>query len=125
MTKYKLAQVMAKQEGYGIPGKIPTLYKNPLNLRHSPHSQHPHDPNGIGVIDTIEHGWEDADRQLEIWAAEGLTIQQMIEERQAPRGDGDNEPDIYLQHVCEWGGFEPGIPVAVALEVPAEVENVT
>jgi len=68
-------------EGFGIPGAIPTIRHNPGDLRHSPHSLHPggeSHKNDVGTIDTDEHGWQDLDRQMELYAAQGLTINQMV-----------------------------------------------
>lgn len=95
----KLAQVMSHEEGWGILGKIPTTHNNPLDLRHSPHSQHsPNSPDGIGQIDTIEHGWEDADRQLKLYADRGISIEQMIKTF-AP--ENENNTWAYLDYVCK------------------------
>lgn len=120
-AKTKLAQLMAKQEGFGIKGAIPTTRNNPTDLRHSPHSQHPGGPahaNDIGTIDTIEHGWDDAERQLRIYAQEGLTLQQMVY-RFAPPSDHNNSA-AYLNFVCMGLGMSPDTPVADALKIPAE-----
>jgi hypothetical protein len=34
-----LARLIAQEEGYGIPGAVPTRDNNPGDLHHSPHSQ--------------------------------------------------------------------------------------
>lgn len=76
-----LAKLIARQEGFGIPGAIPTVRHNPGDLRHGPHCQHPGGPahaNDVGTIDTDEHGWSDLERQLQIYAEEGLTLRQMV-----------------------------------------------
>ena len=110
----RLAQLIARQEGFGIPGAIPTTHNNPGDLRHSPHSSHAgEDPNAIGEIDTVADGWADLERQLQIYAREGLTLQQMVE-LYAPPSDG-NETSVYLQNVCAGLGLPPSTPVAIAL----------
>lgn len=79
LAKTKFCYLWSRQEGYGLPNAIPTLRNNPGDLRHSPHSWHPNDdPECIGYIDTIEHGWEDIERQAGIYAEIGLTIGETI-----------------------------------------------
>src|ERR1022692_1943258 len=76
----RLAQLMSTEEGFGKLNPdgtwtVPTRDNNPLDLRHSPHSSHAgEDPNDIGIIDTIEDGWADAERQLQIYAERGMTL---------------------------------------------------
>src|SRR6185437_4031555 len=36
-----LARLISREEGFGIPGALPTRDHNPGDLRHSPHSAHP------------------------------------------------------------------------------------
>jgi hypothetical protein len=109
----KLAYLISKMEGYGIPGAIPTTHNNMGDLRHSPHSQHPGDPNAIGVIDTIAHGWEDLERQLQIYANEGLTLQQMVALYAPPT---ENNTSNYLTFVCNGLGMTPDVKVSEALK---------
>ena len=114
----KLAYLISKQEGFGIPGAIPTTHHNPGDLRHSPHSQHPGGPahaNDIGTIDTDEHGWQDLERQLQIYAAEGLTLRQTIN-LYAPEEDHNNT-SAYLDFVCKGLGMPPETLVSDALKV--------
>lgn len=111
----KLAALIAKEEGYGIPGAIPTTHNNPGDLRHSPHSFHSGDPNAIGEIDTQEHGWEDLERQLELFASRGLTLQQAIYEFAPP---SENDSAGYLKYVCTGLGCSPSISVTEALKIP-------
>lgn len=113
-----LAHLIAKQEGFGIPGAIPTIRHNPGDLRHSPHSEHPGGPShkeDIGTIDTDEHGWQDLERQLVIYANQGLTLRQMIH-LYAPEEDHNNT-SAYLEFVCRGGGWSPDTKVFEALKV--------
>lgn len=110
----KLAQLIAKQEGYGIPGAVPTRDNNPGDLRHSPHSDHPGDPNGIGVIDTPEDGWADLERQLTIYAEHGMTLRAAIYAFAPP---SENDSERYLNFVCDGLGCTPDIPVSDALKI--------
>jgi hypothetical protein len=114
----RLAQLIAQQEGFGIPGAIPTIDNNPGDLTHSPHSSHVGEaPNAIGEIDTVTDGWDDLERQLQIYAERGLTLQEMIAEY-APVEDGNN-PDEYLAFVCGGLGLPPTATVSEALAIPA------
>ena len=116
----RLAQLIAREEGFGIPGALPTVRHNPGDLRHSPHSQHPGGPahkDDVGTIDTDQHGWSDLERQLQIYADEGLTLRQMIH-LYAPEEDHNNT-SAYLQFVCKGGGWTPETKVSEALKVQA------
>lgn len=96
----RLAQLIAREEGFFKSGTIPAIRHNPGDLRHSPHSQHPGGPahtNDIGTIDTDADGWADLERQLLLDAQRGLTLQQAIFEW-APASDG-NDPGKYLSDV--------------------------
>src|SRR5580698_9606897 len=93
----KLARLIAQEEGYGIPGDIPTMDNNPGDLRHSPHSFHAGDPNAIGQIDTPQDGWADLERQLNLYAARGMNLQQAIYEFAPPE---ENNSESYLNFIC-------------------------
>jgi hypothetical protein len=114
----KLALLISKMEGFGIPGAVPTTHNNPGDLRHSPHSQHPGGPshaNDIGSIDTVQHGWQDLERQLQIYADEGLTLRQAIN-LYAPPSD-HNETSAYLAFVAKGLGVDPDTPVRDAIRI--------
>lgn len=114
----KLARLIAREEGFGKPGAIPTIRNNPGDLRHSPHSTHPGgDQNAIGTIDTVEYGWEDLERQLALYAERGFTLREAIYEW-APPGDG-NDTVLYLSNMI-WGlnGIvTPDTPLAEVLKI--------
>lgn len=110
-----LASLVAQEEGYGIPGAIPTTHNNPGDLRHSPHSDHSADaPNAIGQIDTPQNGWSDLERQLEIYAAHSMTLRAAIYAFAPPT---ENNSEKYLQFVCDGLGCSPDIPVSEALKI--------
>lgn len=112
----KLARLIAKEEGFGIPGSVPTRFHNPGDLRHSPHSNHdPAHPDGIGQIDTDADGWSDLERQLQLYAKRGLTLRDMIINYYAPPGENDSE--AYLAFICKELGVDQNCTVAQALEV--------
>ena len=110
-----LARLIAREEGFDTDGTIPRLRNNPGDLRHSPHSEHPNDPNGIGYIDSPADGWADLERQLQLYAERGLTLAQAIYEFAPP---SENDSEEYLQFVCAGLGLSRDTPVAKALELP-------
>jgi hypothetical protein len=110
-----LARLIAKEEGYGIPGAVPTTHENPGDLRHSPHSTHSTAaPDAIGQIDSPDDGWADLERQLRLYAQRGLTLQQAIYEFAPPE---ENNSAQYLKYVCDGLGMTEDTPVAEALEI--------
>lgn len=115
LMRTKLATLIAYgREGFGVPGAIPTTHNNPGDLRHSPHSTHPPgQPNTIGQIDTVEHGWEDLERQLRLFASRNMTLRDMVYSY-APKADG-NDPAGYLAFICTGLGVDPDCYVADAL----------
>lgn len=111
----KLARLIAQEEGYGIPGDIPTRDNNPGDLRHSPHSFHTTaQPDAIGQIDTPADGWADLERQLQLYAQRGMTLQQAIYEF-APESENDSQ--AYLDFICQGLGVPSNTTVAAALEI--------
>lgn len=118
-AKYRLTQVIARREGFGISDKIPTTHHNPIDLRHSPHSEHsPEAPNAIGQIDSDADGWADGDRQLELWAERGYTVESMVFDVLAP--PTENNSAEYVQFLCDQMGCKPETPIAELLKIPAE-----
>lgn len=112
-----LARLISQEEGYGIPGAIPTVRNNPGDLRHSPHSSHTGEgANDIGIIDNPEDGWADEERQLQLYAARGLTLEEMIVDYYAPASENDSQ--AYLRFVCNTGGWSPQTLVSEALKTP-------
>lgn len=118
----KLAQLISINEGgwrlvngclVGVPGTIPFDRNNPGDLRHSPHSTHPNGPDDIGTIDTLEHGWEDLERQLGLYASRGLTLRELAFTYAPP---ADNNPtEAYLESLCAGLGLPDMTLVSEAL----------
>jgi hypothetical protein len=110
----KLARLIAQEEGYGIPGSVPTRDNNPGDLRHSPHSDHlAGSPDAIGDIDNPVDGWADLERQLHLYAQRGLTLQQAIYEFAPPE---ENNSAQYLKFVCDGLGLPDSATVTEALQ---------
>lgn len=111
----KLAQLISKQEGFGIPGSVPTRDSNPGDLRHAPHASHDGEgPNDIGIETNAVEGWADLERQLQLYADRGLTLAQAIYEFAPPT---ENNSAAYLNYVCTGLGCVPTISVADALKI--------
>jgi hypothetical protein len=112
----RIAELIAKEEGYGVPGALPTRDDNPGDLRHSPHSFHAADaPDSIGVISTAEEGWEDLVRQLDRYAERGLTVSQAIYEWAPPI---ENNTAQYLAYVVGGLGCTSDTLLSEALKTP-------
>lgn len=111
----RLAQIIARKEGFYVPGSVPARYHNPGDLRHSPHSLHPGNPDGIGQIPDDEDGWADLERQLGLFADRGLTLGTMIVQYYAP--EEENDSAAYLKFVCNELGCTADMPVADALKL--------
>jgi len=111
-----LARLIAKEEGFGIPGAVPTRDNNPGDLRHSPHASHDGEgSNDIGEIDTAEDGWADLERQLQLYADRNMTLRAAIYDFAPPT---ENDSEQYLDFVCRGLSMTPDTPVAEALKIP-------
>lgn len=110
----KLARLIATEEGFFKAGSLPARNHNPGDLRHSPHSQHPGDPEAIGVIDTEAHGWEDLERQLQLDAQRGYTIQKLVYTYAPP---SENNTQQYLDFICTGLLCSPLTSVSDALKL--------
>jgi len=110
----KLARLIAQEEGFYVPDSVPDRDCNPGDLRHSPHSFHtPSDPDGIGKIDTPQDGWADLERQLQLFAERGLSLDEAIYTFAPP---SENNSEAYLKYICDGLGLEPTALVSEALE---------
>lgn len=111
-----LARLIAQEEGFGIPGAQPTRKNNPGDLRHSPHSSHDGEgSDDIGIIDTVQDGWADLERQLQIFAAHSMTLRAAIYAWAPPT---ENDTEQYLEFVCRGLNMSPDTPVSEALKIP-------
>ena len=115
MPPSRLAQLIAQQEGFGRPGAIPTVRRNPGNLRHGPNAQHPGAPNDVATYASDDLGWQDLERQLKLYAARNMTLRQMIAVYAPPV---ENNTSEYLEFVCDALAMTPDTTVRKALEIP-------
>lgn len=118
-------KLCATEEGFYRYGTVPNRDNNPLDLRHSPHSLHPGDPNGIGVIDTPADGIADAERQARLWADRGLTLRAAIYELAPPGPPDSNDSAGYLAFViARFGGrVDADTPMSQVLEFTEKSEG--
>jgi hypothetical protein len=114
-AKTLLAQLIAKQEGFGVPGAKPTRDHNPGDLEHAPGIAAW--DGGIGIEPSDDQGWADLERQLTLYAARGLTLAQMVSIYGPP---AENNTESYLNFICAGLGLGPEAPVRVALSLPAQ-----
>lgn len=111
----KLAELIAQEEGYGRPGSLPTRNNNPGDLRHSPHSDHTAEaPDSIGKIDSVQNGWEDLERQLQLYADRNMTLRAAIYAFAPPE---ENNSEQYLHFVCTGLGVSPDISMQEAMKI--------
>ncbi len=108
-----LAQLFAQFEGFYKSGALPQRQNNPMDLMHAPGEDHPADaPNSIGSFATPEEGWAAAERQLGIWASEGLTVGEAIAIEAPP---SENDTAAYINFICGRLGCSPDTLVSDAL----------
>jgi len=120
MNRTKLALLIARREGFYVKGSIPQTHNNPGDLRHSPHSMHTADaPDAIGMIDTVEHGWEDLERELGLYAGRNATLQDLVY-AYAPPADANNSA-AYLEFVCKGLNCPSATLVSDALKIGGPV----
>jgi hypothetical protein len=109
----KLAQLIGKEEGFGIPGTIPTRQNNPGDLEHAPGESH--DGTGpVGSFPDPATGWARLEAQLQLFADRGMTLRQAIYTYAPPT---ENHSDRYLEYVCFGLGCSPDTPMADALKI--------
>jgi hypothetical protein len=111
----KLAQAIGREEGYGVPGALPTRNNNPGDLRHAPGEMHPPDaPNSVGSFATAEEGWTELERQLRLCAGRNETVAQLVAIYAPP---SENDSARYLSDLCTFVGCTPQTLVSDALKL--------
>ena len=110
-----LARLISRQEGFGIPGAVPTRDQNPGDLRHAPNASHEGEgSNDIGIEPSVADGWADLERQLQLYAERGMTLQEAIYEFAPPE---ENDSARYLAFICQGMGLPETTSVADALKI--------
>lgn len=114
MPLSKLAVLIATREGFYVPGSLPQRMNNPGDLEAAPHGTHvPGTP--FVKEDSAADGWADLQRQLNLFAQRGLTLQEAIYTYAPPT---ENDSAAYLKFVCDGLGCTADTPVAQALAIP-------
>lgn len=114
----RIAELIAAEEGYGIPGALPTRDHNPGDLRHSAHSFHSADaPDAIGQIDSAQDGWDDLVRQLSLYVQDDptITVAGAIYKWAPPNG---NNSAAYLSYIVQGLGCTSDTLLSDAIKIP-------
>lgn len=110
----KLARLIAQMEGFNVPGSIPQRDDNPGDLRHAPHASHAGEgANDIGIEPTLQAGWDDLERQLQLYAERGMTLAEMVA---AYAPSNENDTQNYLDFICNGLALPSTATVSLALE---------
>ncbi len=116
-----LQQAIAKQEGFGVAGKIPTLHHNPGNIiagawaiQHGSIAY----PGFIAMFPDDQTGWAALTALLKGQFYFGLTVQEAIYRYLGMKpstgstdAHGDNAT-LYIKDVCTWCNCTPDTPIA-------------
>jgi hypothetical protein len=93
-----LAGLIARMEGYYVPGTIAQENHNPGNLRYAGQTGAIGQNKGYAVFASDDAGWAALNRQLELNASRGDTLEQFIN-RYAP--PSENDTTNYLQYLVK------------------------
>ncbi len=110
-----LAQAIARQEGFGIPGNRPTRNNNPGNLRASSLAIGK-DAGGFAIFASVADGWAALERQIGLDAGRGLNVAQFIAKHAPP---SENDTSRYLANVLAWTGLSSASPLTTSASQPA------
>ena len=113
-AKTRLAQLIAREEGFGLAGVKPTRDHNPGDLKHAPHIYAFDGEIGIELDD--DSGWADLERQLQLYASRGMTVRNMVQIYAPP---SKNDTQMYLITLCDALAIAPDSLVSDALLIPA------
>lgn len=116
----RLAQLISQEEGFNVPGSIPSRQHNPGDLRHGPGAHHaPSTLDGIGTYTSDTSGWSDLERQLSLDAARGMDIRTFVT---AYAPSVENNSSQYLDYICTGLSLGPDVSLATALLIGAHDE---
>jgi|SRR5271155_3592998 len=114
-----IAATIQQMEGY-YPGSVAYQNNNPGNLMYAGQSGATKGTNGFAVFPTYQDGYNALLNQLNIYANQGLTINQMMA-KYAPAYDNNgnpipgNNPTLYASTIAGSLGVSPNTTVADAL----------
>lgn len=112
----RIAQLIGREEGFGIPNAKPTRDHNPGDLEHAPGISSW--DGAIGIEPSDDQGWADLERQLRLYAERGMTIGQALTVYAPPN---ENDSARYITDVCSTLGVSPDTPMMEVLAIPAGV----
>lgn len=112
----ELAAAIARQEGYGRPGTLPTRYRNPGAIRKPswmPEART--DERGFVIFDSDEQGWDALRRVISGALERGESLREFIT-RYAPPTENDTE--TYIRNVASAVGIQdPDAPLRSIIEL--------
>jgi hypothetical protein len=108
----RVAQAIAKREGFGVAGTVPTRLNNPGDLTYAEqHNALPHGVTGrdgklrvYAAFPSPMDGWLALYNQIRLDAGRGLSLRAFIK-KYAPAAD-DNDPNSYLAFVMRFIGCQ-------------------
>ena len=111
-TTDAIAQAIQRMEGYA-PGTRAYRNNNPGNLRYvgQPGATGA-DTSGFAIFPSYDAGYAALQKQIELDASRGLTIEQFIAKYAPPN---ENDTTNYTTRITEWTGFDPGMPLMDAI----------
>jgi hypothetical protein len=100
-----IASTIQTQEGY-YPGSLAYTNNNPGNLIYAGQAGATPGAGGFAAFPSYAAGQAALDNQIQIYATNGLTINQMMA-LYAPAGQGSNNPSAYAQTIADALGVSP------------------
>jgi hypothetical protein len=108
-----IASTIQTVEGY-YPGSLAYQNNNPGNLIYVGQAGATPGAGGFAAFSSYDAGYQALLNQIQIYANQGLTINQMMA-KYAPAGDGSNNPTAYANTIASALGVSPDTTVADAL----------
>ena len=105
-----IASTIQQIEGY-YPGTLAYRNNNPGNLVYTGQPGATRGTGGFAIFDSYQDGWNALQRQIQLYADRGLTIEQMMA-IYAPASDPRNNPAAYAQSIAATLGVDPSTALA-------------
>lgn len=106
----RLGQAIAAAEGFGVPGAIPTVAKNPGDLVLSGWS-----PTlggaGIAVFDSVDYGWSRLHRQLQLIVSGASSVYSLDDTIASMGQKWANGDPAWAANVAGYLGVSVGTPL--------------
>jgi hypothetical protein len=111
-----LANLIARMEGWLVPGSLAQVNNNPGNLRYVGQAGTTGSYKGYATFSTPEAGWSALERQLRLDAAAGDTVATFINSYAPP---SENDTGNYLRFLVAGLGVPASTPLTSVLGQPA------